>query len=274
MYPGVIQIETTNRCNAKCTMCPIGPQMTRSRGIMDLKFFTKIVKQCQGKVQICHPFLNGEALLVPNILEYFAAVKNSNLANVLFTNASLLTENMSREIIERELLHEIVFSIDGADKETYEAIRIGLNWDVVRENVSAFIRIKKELGAVKPKIFIQGVSEEKELVEKMKKIWSEKDATLSRCPPSNFAGQLDRSNFKPKKNYCPRLYSHLTVLVDGRCALCCFDFDCKVIIGDLNKQSVEEVWDGEILADIRQKIKEKRYDELTLCAHCSELGEA
>src|SRR6478736_111417 len=43
--PDIVQIESTNLCNAKCVFCP-RDEMHRRQGVMDLDLFKKIVDEC------------------------------------------------------------------------------------------------------------------------------------------------------------------------------------------------------------------------------------
>lgn len=39
--------------------------------------------------------------------------------------------------------------------------------------------------------------------------------------------------------------SIMQVLWDGRVVPCCYDFDGKIVLGDLRRESVAKVWNGE-----------------------------
>src|SRR5688572_32858334 len=43
--PEIVQIESTNICNAKCVFCP-RDDMHRKQGVMSLELFKKIVDEC------------------------------------------------------------------------------------------------------------------------------------------------------------------------------------------------------------------------------------
>ena len=43
--PEIVQIESTNICNAKCVFCP-RDEMERRQGIMDMALYKKIVDEC------------------------------------------------------------------------------------------------------------------------------------------------------------------------------------------------------------------------------------
>src|SRR5687768_18596097 len=45
--PEIVQIESTNICNAKCVFCP-RDDMHRKQGIMSFDLFKKIVEECAG----------------------------------------------------------------------------------------------------------------------------------------------------------------------------------------------------------------------------------
>jgi len=45
ILPEIVQIESTNICNAKCVFCP-RDDMHRKQGVMSLELFKKIVDEC------------------------------------------------------------------------------------------------------------------------------------------------------------------------------------------------------------------------------------
>ena len=60
----------------------------------------------------------------------------------------------------------------------------------------------------------------------------------------------------------------MTVYDDGRVFPCCSDYDDGLQIGDLNNQTVEEVWNSKELNDIRKKHFDGKFYELDACAKC------
>ena len=45
ILPEIVQIESTNLCNAKCVFCP-RDEMQRAQGVMSFELFKKIVDEC------------------------------------------------------------------------------------------------------------------------------------------------------------------------------------------------------------------------------------
>lgn len=137
-----IEIEVTNDCNLKCIMCLRTEKMTREIGYMDFDLFKKIIGETEASS--IHFSGLGEPLLHPQIKEMFAYAKEKKLEVGLWTNGVNLDENLSREIIEEGLLDYIIFGLDGATKETYAKVK-GIDcFDKAVENITRFLKLKKE----------------------------------------------------------------------------------------------------------------------------------
>ena len=127
-FPDQVYIELTNACNARCTICAT-PSMKRKRAVMSFELFRKIVDECaRYRARRILPFLHGETLLVPGVLDYFRYIRmvspESHLN--LTTNGSRLDAEIAETLLQENLLDSVIVSVDGADKQTFEAIRLGL----------------------------------------------------------------------------------------------------------------------------------------------------
>jgi radical SAM protein with 4Fe4S-binding SPASM domain len=146
-----IEIEVTNDCNLKCIMCPRTEKMTREIGYMDFELFKKIIDKTEALSIHFSGF--GEPLLHPHIKDMFTYAKKKELEIGLWTNGVFLNEEISRKIIEEELLDYIIFSLDASTKETYFKIKKVNCFDKVVENINKFLEIKKNLLIDKPKVY-------------------------------------------------------------------------------------------------------------------------
>ena len=271
-FPDHVYVELTNICNARCTICAT-PQMKRPRQIMPLPLFRQIVDECgrRGARKIL-PFLHGESLLVPGVLDYFRYVRQAAPRTHLnlTSNGSKLTPEISEAILQEDLIDSLIFSIDGGDKETFEAIRLNLDYDEVRDNVLRFIRRRNELGRKKPRVSIAMVTveENQHSVRELREAWKEADE-VRLSVYFNWAGQLDQYQRTPNKiNYCERLQHYITILADGRVAMCCFDSEAEFTVGDINRRSIYEVWHSQAFNARRQQLFQRDFDKLTICAQC------
>lgn len=60
----------------------------------------------------------------------------------------------------------------------------------------------------------------------------------------------------------------LTILVNGDVALCCFDYEGKVILENVRNSTIKEIWNGEKLRNVRESLKNREFEKLPLCANC------
>ena len=87
----------------------------------------------------------GDSTLDKHMIEKIRVVRKKlpRVKLYLSTNAQLLTHERSRKIIDENLLDVINFDIDGLNKNTFEGIRVNLDFDVVTDNVKYFLNYKK-----------------------------------------------------------------------------------------------------------------------------------
>ncbi|MEQ9566734.1 MAG: radical SAM protein, partial [Pseudomonadales bacterium] len=79
--------------------------------------------------------LLGEPLLDKKLESKISRLKKIGIKEVFFsTNGSLFTDKRAVSILESGV-DEVDFSVDGATKETFEKIRVGLNYDEVVDNI-------------------------------------------------------------------------------------------------------------------------------------------
>ncbi len=271
-FPDQVYVELTNVCNARCTICAT-PAMLRRREIMQMPLFRKIVDEC-GRFQAPKllPYLHGESLLVPGVLDYFRYVRQGAPGTHLnlTTNGSKLDRELAEVILQEDLIDSLIVSIDGGDKETFEKIRLNLDYDEVRRNVLHFIRHRDALGKSRPKVSIAMVTvpQNKATRAKLKQAWTEADE-VRYSVYFNWAGKLSGNGRTPHKiNFCERLQHYITILADGRVAMCCFDSEAEYTVGDVSRQSIHEVWHSEAFNEKRRLLYERSFDKLQLCAGC------
>ncbi|MGW8256674.1 MAG: radical SAM protein, partial [Thermoguttaceae bacterium] len=99
-FPSVVRIETTNACNARCTICPHA-SLKRPIMRMDEKLYRRLIDECSacacGEIQL-HNF--GEPLMDKRIEERIDYAKKRGIKKVkIFSNGSLLDRERSKRLI-------------------------------------------------------------------------------------------------------------------------------------------------------------------------------
>lgn len=274
-FPKVILLDTITHCNLHCSMCGHS-FMTRKKGRMGMPLFKKIIDEIatvDPNTRVWMVFY-GEALLLKyKLLWMINYAKEKGLTDVVLnSNGNLLDEEMSIGLIDAGL-DGIYIGIDAFNKETYEKLRVGGDFDKVINNVNRLLKLKEELGATHPSVYVQFVEMEDNFsqIEDFKKYWSNKGAIVKTRPKVTWAGTVKPFKMVEKERHpCHWGMQSFNILWDGKVVLCAVDYDGKFIAGDVSKESIREVWSGS-LKDIRRMHLKGRYNELPdFCRDCKD----
>ena len=250
--PEIVQIESTNICNAKCVFCP-RDDMERKQGIMDMALFTKIVDECAA-LGIGHVRMHnyGEPFVDRALVEKVRYAKQKGIPQVgMISNGSLINEAAARGMIEAGL-DAINISVDASGKEVFESTRVGLKYDKVIANIERLLALREQAGRRRPKLILSFVrqnnsEDEHAFIEH----WRTKADKIHITDLHNWAGTL---NQKSDVNYpCYRPWLTFTALWDGRVSLCCADFDGRTILGDLRTHTISEIWNSDTYRALRRE---------------------
>jgi radical SAM protein with 4Fe4S-binding SPASM domain len=250
--PDIVQIESTNLCNAKCVFCP-RDEMHRRQGVMDMELFQKVVDECAA-LGITHVRVHnyGEPFLDRQLVDKVRYAKERGIAEVgMISNGSLITEALARGMIEAGL-DAINISVDASGKESFERTRVHLEYETVIGNIRTLARLRHEMGRKRPKLILSFVrqgntADEQAFIDEWRTIADKIHVT----DLHNWAGTL---NAKSDVNFpCYRIWLTFTVLWDGRVSLCCADFDGRHILGDVRTSTISEIWNSPAYLAVRRQ---------------------
>jgi radical SAM protein with 4Fe4S-binding SPASM domain len=154
-----IAVEMSSICNFHCDICPAHSYKSRYKSkklFADENLIDKIV-----------PFLRkfnyairnvtagatwGEPLLNSKFFSNNEKLINAcPTANVIFTtNGSHLTASNIEKIFDATYIRRVAVSIDAGNKETYERVRKGGNWDELVHNLSSLIEKRDQRRIIRP----------------------------------------------------------------------------------------------------------------------------
>lgn len=257
-------------CNCRCVMCemsfnPPAPLM------MPFKRAKKIIKQFAkgGGCSIKFVYL-GEPLYyekLPKLIKY--AKKKGIIETMIATNGGLLTKDWSKRLIKSGL-DWIIFSVDSCKPEIYKQIRVNGNLKIVGKNIWNFHKIRNELNSKKPKISIQCIrmdlNEEEIKSGEYLQFWSPyvDDVSISTLVDWHLN---DISGESP--NFCcTSPFRRLTIRANGDIAICCGQYIEGKIIGNINKMSIEEAWNGKKFNKLRKLMREGKAHLIDICKNC------
>lgn len=138
-----IDLEPIAACNLRCSFCQVpGWQRAKNTSALNLSLFKEILDQLPGLISVKLQGM-GEPFINPKLPEMIKACSERGLYTSITSNGTLLSEKKSTAILNSGLSN-LVFSIDGAKKDTFEKAREGANFEEVRENIKQLTSIRKK----------------------------------------------------------------------------------------------------------------------------------
>ena len=283
--PYSVHIDVCSLCNFKCNFCfqandDAIHKKGLKRGLMDFKLFKKIANDLthfKDKLKKVKIGLHGEPTMHPKLPQMISYLNSKNVTEIieLFTNGSLLNPKLNKELIDAGLTR-INISVEGLSSEKYKEVT-GAKVDMekfvknikslydVRKNCRIYIKIvdinlSKEnkdkfyntFGDICDEIFIENVVPQ----------WPETNKFVLKA--TGMYGQ----KINKYKYVCPFLFMYLHFNFDGTASGCTLDWGKEVLIGDVNKESVLEIWQGKRLKNLQIAHLEKKRDKIPFCAEC------
>ncbi len=256
----VLQIETTNICQAKCKFCP--HDKFKEFGTMTDETYKKIVDEASQlpNLQLFIPMLTGEPFCDKEILTRlrYARERMPWVAIQLYTNGGLLTFDILQEL-KKIPTFALSISLNALNPETRKKV-VGLDdWShVVRmahyaEQIGLSYRVSliayPEISEAEVKGFVQ--------------------AGGTVFAYQSWAGQ--QYPYERKRwTSCVRALGHMTIRYNGDANLCCFDPFGKVSFGNVNTQTIEEIWKSVRRQEYITSHKAGSGNKMPLCENCSE----
>lgn len=271
-FPHQVRIENTNLCNAFCKICP-REQLSRSRGTMDIEFFKSIINQlAAGGTKELHLQGYGEPFMDKEIFDKIRFAKSVKIPyTFMVTNASLLDDAVSEELLNTGL-DKLKISFYGVDKTEYEAVHNGLSYDDVRKNVKRLLKAKKKLRKRKPVISLKYIGKPYKFLIFASQWGLTASISYTRLHNYAYGKRFNAPKMSKKNRKCSMVNkSIMQVLWNGLVVPCCYDFDGKIDLGDLKKESVSEIWNGEKYNMFRQLHKNRDYESIPVCLNCDKL---
>tara|TARA_R110002072_G_scaffold298816_1_gene473250 strand:+ start:5077 stop:6123 length:1047 start_codon:yes stop_codon:yes gene_type:complete len=287
-------VDPASVCNFKCSFCPTGnPELIKSTGrnqvLLSLDLFKKIIadiEQFETDLEVLRLYKDGEPLLNPNFVDFVKLAKSCPKIKRVetTTNGSKLTRKMSDNLIEAGI-DRIVISIEGLSKEKYkEFVKVNFDFDGFIENLTYLFGVSRGRCQIHIKTVhenlcpINGEDEFKAIfgeicdrmfIEDTVPSWPE--FALDYLSEDQQAFLDKKENEVLRKQVCAYLFYSLSINADGEVSPCCVDWNRKLSLGNLNDQSILDVWNGKKLQDLRFKHLQYDRSQIESCSSCGQI---
>lgn len=285
--PFVVYIEPTNLCNFRCKFCPTSDKellqkVGRPNKSMSMELFHKIVDNLKGfdkKLKLASLYKDGEPLVHKQFPEMVRYLKDANVAERIWTktNGALLNPSLNQRLADAGL-DMISISIEQVSSEGYLRVAdVKIDYEKFRENIQDLYNRR---GACEIYIKIADTNLLPTEIEKfyadfqlmsdyigIEKLmgWSYssvKDFTLGTNPDTYDGLPLT------SKDVCVYPFYVLAINSNGSVSLCGNDWSHNTVVGNVNDESLLNIWNGDRLFEFRKMMLEARRRENLACGDC------
>jgi radical SAM protein with 4Fe4S-binding SPASM domain len=295
--PFTVLIEPSNLCNFRCIQCfqsvKADSYFTRNRMNMPPVRFHRVIEQLQTwegpKVKVLKLSLYGEPLINPDFCEMLRISKDAKIAERIetTTNASLLSRAVAEKLVEYQLDYARV-SIYSPDPDGHKAITgSGIDIRTIHDNLRVLQEVKKQQGSERPFVSCKMMDSYGAENDKFVAVYQDVADEVFIDKPHGWI-KVEGVDFM--KNYyhdgvndvisdikhhstpriaCPMPFTTLAVRSNGDVSPCCIDFIGGTNLGNVDNNSLQDIWNSDQWYDFQKMQLQNRKHENSSCARCN-----
>jgi MoaA/NifB/PqqE/SkfB family radical SAM enzyme len=256
-----VSLEAHTVCNQACYFCPVSIA-PREDYFMPTALYERIVFELaayRGTIEAVFMINYNEPTADRRFLDQVRAIKAAGLPPAVLTNGSGLTPERIDALVEMGGLRFLSINLSTLDRARYERDRGGDHLAAVLKNVdyAGDKAVAQDMDMV---VLGTGNDDHKRDFEEIRERFRGSRFNVKSFEVMDRAGylQIGLKPAMPNQKLCgcdnvgSRPLQHLHITPRGQCVLCCEDYDEKYVVGDLSKESVDDVLRGPELARMRR----------------------
>jgi hypothetical protein len=279
-YPMNIQIETVGRCNAKCDFCPHS-ELDRKTEAMSDELFEKIVNDISAIPSssplnifmnvVNEPFMDKK--IFPRMRQINNAVAHATIG--IYTNMNVMPPLFFEKLAEIRNINAWNISFNAANKEEYEQSMM-IDFGRTVNNIKRLLNENRKRKFLKDPICLSriGTGDEADMrfIEECQSLFSEYKCNEEFRPAyknrADWLGSIptDGQSQIPSSQPCQQWFN-ISVFCNGIVPHCCMDAKGEFPFGDVNKQSVLEIYNSPQFRNLRENVMSR--DVIYPCNTCA-----
>jgi len=269
-FPLHVDFEAAAACDLSCPMCfRVRDDYSKTdMKVMPLDLFKKGIDECvKYNLYSIRLSWRGEVTINPNLVEMVRYAKEKGIKEVSFFSHGLRIDGELAEGLVDAGLDYLTFSVDDLHEE-YDKIRAPITFEIITERIRNMRRLRDEKGNGYPKIRINSVWHDGKGKDFFQKLYDYFGSTVDYMTYTPEYAH-DGTTVKLRPNFtCQYPFQRVSIFWNGVVPLCITDKHPKYVIGDLNNESIHEIWHGERMEYARKLHLEHQADQLAPCKVC------
>ncbi|MDQ3973519.1 MAG: radical SAM protein [Actinomycetota bacterium] len=272
-FPQKIQVQTQNRCNFACSMCPypaLAPEQDQVQ--MESELFCRLVDEvaaANAQVQLCL-MLQNEPLLdrrFVDFLDYAHGATDAIVSVSTVTNGSTLTPQLLDRLMRYERF-KLTISVNATEAQRYKAVHGRGVWERISGLLTGW---HGQRDRVRVSFVVDADSVEEGTA--FHRFWRAQGYATRFVPMNSrvdtLPGDRGLSLVEADFGFCHYPVDTLTVLADGSVILCCNDWRHEPSFGNLHDTTVAELWNHPELSRLRAAAIDGRLRQASaMCRQC------
>ena len=256
-FPMALCVNVHTYCNQACIMCPYETlHHDIKQGIMDWHLYVRILEEFShhgGKILTFNNF--SEIFAVPQGIHYvMKALEYENLETYIVSNGTSITPSVTDRLVEKDFSGIFYLSCHAFSNETFRRVTKRDNFKEVKNNISYLAKKHRKPA----NIVIQYITDfsSPEEIKEARRYWRSLGVSLNEIIAHTFC-DVDSDNTLSANNKFDFLagcsswgydaglpFYQIVVQHDGRVTLCCMDVSQKIVLGNVNEQTLFQIWNN------------------------------
>ena len=278
-FPSHLRIEITQGCTRKCYSCPVSPNK-KDWKFMEPRVFHKLLSQLDDRVKRVEFSMHGEPLLNSNI-GYYIYLLRRKLPKVQISIISNTDPLWLSHVTFERLIEFFDHGLNFLHADVYSKIAKNNFLSMIAEN-----REKLKEHGIKAQRFVKGGiniwgyhgGKEKYILMSDESLGfnvAEKHIIRN---IHTWAGNLPYDRWKtyglsldmfPMNKKCTEPMKCAPFDIHGNMTLCCADSAKSIVYGNIFKETIEEIWQGERIQKVRCFLSQGHRDFIPACYFCN-----
>ncbi len=247
-----------------------------ARQHMSLEMFAKIVNDCRAYDDICITIGGfGEPLSHPDLPKMIKIAKAGGIFGInVETDGALLDDELTGILLDLPIDVVSVY-LDADNAEFYRKIKGCDYFDRITDQMERFVEMsnEKEDGP----ILLPHMTKTRQTLDQMEGFYDRWKRTCQAAVLrgyNDYSGQIENQAVMdmspPLRTQCDRIDSCMTIFANGDVPVCSQDYRGLNVIGNVNCNTVSEIWQSRQLQDVRDSHQRGQFDCNQLCSNCKE----
>ena len=266
-----IYVEITDVCNLNCCFCP---KTERQKTFMTDTDFAFVLDKIRAYTNYIFLHVLGEPLLHPDLKNILEIARDKGFNVNITTNGTLLKEK-GDILLPFKNIKKVFISLhsfegnDGKDLKGY--LEDVFNFSLKTDSIVSF-RLWNEGSSGKNSLNGEIIKffEDKTKLDIKKLFLAKNSITIGEKRYLEKAERFSWPNISgdiKKVSFCHGLSSQLAILCDGTVIPCCLDCEGKINLGNIFKEDIKDILNGERAKNFLAGVKNRKMAE-ELCKRC------